>query len=103
MQKFSRSLTIGLVAVAAATLTACHPPSQQDSDVKVDNASTFTGEAPAGAAKAAATSVEPSASAAASEAYAGASAAVATAVDAVEGAADAATGAVDAVVATPAQ
>lgn len=92
MQKFSRSLTIGLVAVAAATLTACHPPSQQDSDVKVDNASTFTGEAPAGAAKAAATSVEPSASA--------------TAVDVIEGAeaaAGAATAAVDAVVATPAQ
>ncbi|MBS5997853.1 thiamine biosynthesis protein X, partial [Corynebacterium sp.] len=31
---------------AGLSLAACHPPNQQDSDSKVENASTFTGEAP---------------------------------------------------------
>lgn len=44
MQKLSRALLIG--AAVSLTLTACHPPHQQDSDVKVPNASTFTGQSP---------------------------------------------------------
>lgn len=47
MKKFSRTLTLGMGVVVALTLTACHPPHQKDSDTKIDNASTFTGEAPA--------------------------------------------------------
>ncbi|ERS54611.1 MULTISPECIES: hypothetical protein [unclassified Corynebacterium] len=48
MKKFSRFATAGLVFSAGLSLAACHPPNQQDSESgKIDNASTFTGEAPA--------------------------------------------------------
>lgn len=48
MKKFSRFATAGLVFAAGLSLAACHPPNQQDSESgKIDNASTFTGEAPA--------------------------------------------------------
>ena len=46
MKKFSRFAAAGLVFTAGLSLAACHPPNQQDSDSKVENASTFTGEAP---------------------------------------------------------
>ena len=46
MKKFSRFAATGLVFTAGLSLAACHPPNQQDSDSKVENASTFTGEAP---------------------------------------------------------
>ena len=46
MKKFSRYAAAGLVFTAGLSLAACHPPNQQDSDSKVENASTFTGEAP---------------------------------------------------------
>ena len=46
MKKFSRYAAAGLVFTAGLSLAACHPPNQQDSDYKVENASTFTGEAP---------------------------------------------------------
>lgn len=52
MKKFSRSrrtAAAGLVAVAAVTLAACHPPHEQPSDEKVANASTYTGEPKPGA------------------------------------------------------
>ena len=45
MKKFSHSLVLG--AVVALTLTACYPPNQVDSDIKVDTGSTFTGKATA--------------------------------------------------------
>ncbi|MDY5839561.1 MAG: hypothetical protein SPJ78_02380 [Corynebacterium camporealensis] len=48
MKKFPRFATASLVFAAGLTLAACHPPNQQDSNAeKVDNASTFTGTAPA--------------------------------------------------------
>ena len=46
MKKFSRFAAAGLIFTAGLSLAACHPPNQQDSDSKVENASTFTGEAP---------------------------------------------------------
>ena len=46
MKKFSRFAAAGLVFTVGLSLAACHPPNQQDSDSKVENASTFTGEAP---------------------------------------------------------
>lgn len=46
MKKFSRYAAAGLVFTTGLSLAACHPPNQQDSDSKVENASTFTGEAP---------------------------------------------------------
>ncbi|MEK0145615.1 thiamine biosynthesis protein X [Corynebacterium yonathiae] len=46
MKKFSRYAAAGLVFTAGLSLAACHPPNEQDSDSKVENASTFTGEAP---------------------------------------------------------
>ena len=46
MKKFSRFAAAGLVFTTGLSLAACHPPNQQDSDSKVENASTFTGEAP---------------------------------------------------------
>ena len=46
MKKFSRFAAAGLVFTAGLSLAACHPPNQQDSDSKVENGSTFTGEAP---------------------------------------------------------
>lgn len=47
MKKFSRLTTAGLVIISGLSLAACHPPNEQDSEsAKIDNASTFTGEAP---------------------------------------------------------
>ncbi|MBK4144760.1 thiamine biosynthesis protein X [Corynebacterium macginleyi] len=47
MKKFSRFAIAGLVITAGLSLAACHPPNEQDSKSgKIDNASTFTGEAP---------------------------------------------------------
>ena len=46
MKKFSRFAAAGLVFTAGLSLAACHPPNQQDSDSKVENASSFTVEAP---------------------------------------------------------
>lgn len=48
MKKFSRTMTAGLGAVAALALAACSPPHEQPSDVKIDNANTYTGEAQSG-------------------------------------------------------
>lgn len=61
MKKFSRTLTAGLGIAAAMALSACHPPHENPSSTKTDNASTFTGTAPAGkahASTAATTAVE---------------------------------------------
>ncbi|QPK79873.1 hypothetical protein G7Y31_04035 [Corynebacterium lizhenjunii] len=50
MKKLSRTLTAGLGIAAALTLSACHPPHQQDSDLKVDTAGTFSAITPTSAA-----------------------------------------------------
>lgn len=56
MKKFTRFAAAGLAVTAGLTLAACHPPSQQDSDEKVETAATFEGEAPgAGASEETAT------------------------------------------------
>ncbi|KAA8723180.1 hypothetical protein [Corynebacterium phocae] len=47
MKKFSRTIAAGLSAATALSLAACYPPNQQDSDIKVETGSTFTGMAPA--------------------------------------------------------
>lgn len=65
MKKFSRISALGVTAAAAFAIAACSPPSEVDSDVKIDTGSTFenhnTPEASASASE------EPSAEAAASE------------------------------------
>ncbi|WP_293770856.1 thiamine biosynthesis protein X [uncultured Corynebacterium sp.] len=86
MKKYSRSLTLGMGVVVALTLTACHPPHQKDSDTKVENASTFTGVAPAQAEHSA--TAAPATSAAMQSAEDGASAVETTAETVVEGAVD---------------
>ena len=41
MKKFSRIATLGATAAAAFAIVACSPPGEVDSDIKLDNASTF--------------------------------------------------------------
>ncbi|MDO5507322.1 MAG: hypothetical protein Q4F64_03195 [Corynebacterium casei] len=65
MKKFSRISALGVTAAAAFALAACHPPSQVDSDVKIDNASTFENQNTPAASESA--TEEPSAEAGASE------------------------------------
>ena len=60
MKKFSRISALGLTAAAAFAIVACSPPGEVDSDVKIDNASTFENQSsPSSSAES--TSAEPSA------------------------------------------
>lgn len=60
MKKLSRTTAVSMMALAGLGLSACHPPSQQPSDKKVPNASTFTGDVtPGDGADASAGSTEP--------------------------------------------
>ncbi|MDY3127113.1 MAG: hypothetical protein SOW59_03140 [Corynebacterium sp.] len=65
MKKFSRTTVFGLTALASLALAACSPPGEVDSDVKVDNASTFTNTTSTSSARATTTSAEPTATASA--------------------------------------
>ncbi|MDD7581388.1 hypothetical protein ACEE23_03380 [Corynebacterium sp. 32222D000AT] len=67
MKKFSRLATAGLAVVSALGLAACHPPHENPSEEKIDNASTFTDRAEpsssaaeSGAGSSASTTAEPS-------------------------------------------
>ena len=60
MKKFSRISALGLTAAAAFAIVACSPPGEVDSNVKIDNASTFENQSsPSSSAES--TSAEPSA------------------------------------------
>lgn len=63
----SRFSAVALTGLAAVTLAACHPPSEQDSDMKTDNASTYTGSYATLSSAATASSTAASASSAAGE------------------------------------
>lgn len=64
MMKISRISTLGMTAVAALAIAACSPPGEVDSDIKIDNASTFENQN-APETSAASESEEPSADASA--------------------------------------
>ena len=65
MKKFSRISALGVTAAAAFAIAACSPPSQADSDIKIDTGSTFENHNTPVSSASASTSEEPSAEASA--------------------------------------
>lgn len=66
MKKFSRIATLGATAAAAFAIVACSPPGEVDSDIKLDNASTFENQS-SSASSSESASAEPSTTAEAAE------------------------------------
>src|SRR5690625_241995 len=59
MKKFSRISALGATAAAAFAIVACSPPGEVDSDIKLDNASTFENQS-SSASSSESASAEPS-------------------------------------------
>ena len=59
MKKFSRIATLGATSAAAFAIVACSPPGEVDSDIKLDNASTFENQS-SSASSSESASAEPS-------------------------------------------
>ena len=61
MKKFSRISALGVTAAAAFAIAACTPPGEVDSDVKIDNASTYENQTSTAGSSSESTSANPSA------------------------------------------